>query len=1477
MNPRTGKKVANTFGKGMNLDLDKSLLNKDQYRYAENIRCVANNNATSGAITNIQSSKLVDLSFGANEKIIGTTAIRNIGVVFTFDTVTNKNRLYRIDFSNPLIPVKKNVLPGNPGRVVGLDVGVDMGINESSVLSIVGRFEDFDNIKVYWADGLSYMRSVNIAASNDIKNEIIDNVSTLDILPSTAFKRPSIYGIDSGLLNSGLIQYYYQLFNSSGSETAVSQPSPMVHLTESVIKQKSIDYLGTGLGDKYGKSANKSVKVEIGIPEGNKLSKIRLISVYYYNYAEVPVIHIVKELDLVESNSGSSIIIEDSGSGAIGELSVQEFASIGGYLFKPNYLESKDNILFAGNVKEDTWDMPNPGEPGYYDTRAYQFDINGYCHIKNGSVTNTYSSEVIGTVPTTHDSIHDEIYTVDKYSSLTDIYDANGNLGGSGVNVSYLFTNTYFVESYGDFWSNTPGITKPAGDAARFIDNRTARIGDVKREIDSVRIFKSDGTYCNSDITNFGLPVHEGPLNYANPYLSNNFKSYQRDEIYRFAAVFYDSKGRSTTAKWIADIRFPAGYVSNSEWNSSIFEMPEETDNLGYSDITMLKNQELLVKPLGLSFNFNNIPSNISRIEIVRAKRDLINKTILSQGVVQKVGTYHDSIGDSDLTPPIEGSIMPHPFIAMGYNYSSLGPVYEILETGYNSNDIAVPWTSDNKCCFFGFPNAIVWERSGADTTQFVGYDDFGGGRNVRYDFTKHALSPYRASNTDFLFINPETSFYGVDFTEQIRGITTNPTFETVDIIFPKSTPPTLLTARGDTGRSSYYGSPLHERLSFYGGGKWNPSSLYFGADINTKNRNNTTFFSLFGLFGMDMKNINPSFDHNLALDLCKVIPAPEKLDIYPPTLNDGINNITYPRGYVATGGAYVTSTGDQQASYRSGSGRVFSDAAAFDNGRPMCDIPPAYYTASIEGGLIGGTFKYFRRLFDVKNDSKTIKLLYQNSRNITNKTIETTSNPFGSDYTRRLFQADSFEYSGDTLPKTKAGLITPDRYVSNGGKQYLNLSYSLTIGDCRDFNGAKSEIDDVYTSSVLAISGTKASGHHGEGIIFSVNNENTIPHMLSIDTVRNEYSNSNYSTEHKRLDKMGMATLSTYIMNMKKMNSSIYGGSSIVDRQFTEYISTGYSINPEEATNVDVFGGDTFIGIFDYTITRSTEPMMGNAGMDSGLFVTEECLAAQAKHVGAMIPLESSINLHLVNSKSYVASSYNGDIEKNPGSYMPAGSYGGTYTSVQELPQYAYNSAYSAEPTALSYYPRLIGTESNKSFDCRVYSSEVKTNDELSDSWTKFKVANYIDVDSEFGRLTNLYKFNNKLFFWQDNSFGVLSVNERSLMKDNNLTELVLGTSGILTRFDYISTSNGFKYGIIGGISSSDNTLYWYDSDRAEIVAYRGSIGALSKLKGVQSILNDSKSTINEEGNNIPIIYDKKYNEIMISLYGIKDASTIE
>ena len=55
-----------------------------------------------------------------------------------------------------------------------------------------------------------------------------------------------------------------------------------------------------------------------------------------------------------------------------------------------------------------------------------------------------------------------------------------------------------------------------------------------------------------------------------------------------------------------------------------------------------------------------------------------------------------------------------------------------------------------------------------------------------------------------------------------------------------------------------------------------------------------------------------------------------------------------------------------------------------------------------------------------------------------------------------------------------------------------------------------------------------------------------------------------------------------------------------------------------------------------------------------------------------------------------------------------------------------------------------------------------------------------------------SLKVYDNKLYYWQEDSFGIASVNERSLVQDNNIGQLVLGTGDILARYDYISTNFG-------------------------------------------------------------------------------------
>jgi hypothetical protein len=125
--------------------------------------------------------------------------------------------------------------------------------------------------------------------------------------------------------------------------------------------------------------------------------------------------------------------------------------------------------------------------------------------------------------------------------------------------------------------------------------------------------------------------------------------------------------------------------------------------------------------------------------------------------------------------------------------------------------------------------------------------------------------------------------------------------------------------------------------------------------------------------------------------------------------------------------------------------------------------------------------------------------------------------------------------------------------------------------------------------------------------------------------------------------------------------------------------------------------------------------------------------------------------------------------------------------------------------------------TDSNN-HDCRIHYSQPKVNGQDPDPWYEFKPTNYIDLDTRYGILTGLKEFKDKLYFWQENAFGHLTVNEKAMVQSNTGSDIILGTSDVMQRYDYISTVYGmYKYQ--RAFTQSNNALYWWDSYNKELL----------------------------------------------------------
>ena len=353
---------------------------------------------------------------------------------------------------------------------------------------------------------------------------------------------------------------------------------------------------------------------------------------------------------------------------------------------------------------------------------------------------------------------------------------------------------------------------------------------------------------------------------------------------------------------------------------------------------------------------------------------------------------------------------------------------------------------------------------------------------------------------------------------------------------------------------------------------------------------------------------------------------------------------------------------------------------------------------------------------------------------------------------------------------------------------------------------------------------------------------------VINVPDVYNTYKGVNLTTNALTASNIKFNSYATVLLCNIKNNVIPYGGNTYIARSNSNYISTGI-VQLADVHKTECFGGDTYLGIYDHA--NSLMYTKNDSDRDNG----------QKRYVACYIPVESSVNVYLRNDKHFMqeAQGMNANVyyTTDPGTL-------GTKHS-QTKPMYAYNVGFSAKPTARTFVDKNIYAEDNQMNMTRITSSEVKTNNELTDSWTKFKFANYLDVDSQYGQVTNLKTFKNRLYFFQDSAVGVASVNDRSLIQDNNAGELVLGTGGVLTRFDYLVVSNGDSIINDKSITNSETTLYWFDFDKNTICSLGEGFNELSKVKSVQTYLNRLPLKAKE---NPVSFYDKKYNEVWFKIY---------
>lgn len=326
------------------------------------------------------------------------------------------------------------------------------------------------------------------------------------------------------------------------------------------------------------------------------------------------------------------------------------------------------------------------------------------------------------------------------------------------------------------------------------------------------------------------------------------------------------------------------------------------------------------------------------------------------------------------------------------------------------------------------------------------------------------------------------------------------------------------------------------------------------------------------------------------------------------------------------------------------------------------------------------------------------------------------------------------------------------------------------------------------------------------------------------------------------------------YVLVNYKANvyGSQYSGHTYEDRNYNVSIPCSGLITAEDIW-YDIENGDTFINYFDVSTL---------------LYDLSQGEAMDTSFESVYVPVESTINCDLRHDTDQQHFATNKGSTYWAFRQEYAGEHSMTYYDEsynQENDLYLYNTVYSCLGNA--QYSINLPTDSTieTEFDYMVKASNKKSNGELSDSWTKFGINEFIEVDSAHGPINALTNFNDRLIYFQDKAFGLLSVNDRSLISDQASAQLVLGTGGVLDRYTYASTHCGCQDKF--SVCTSKSGLYWYDRLINSIFRYSDTLTNLSKVKELQSYLNTS-DTIDDNDFSVISYSDVKNDEILFTFY---------
>lgn len=1388
----------NTFLKGMDTDTSDILIESSKYRFAENVRITTDKDGSNGEIHMIDGTDQIQISDNPafdGEKVLALTSIRDLCVAILYKP--GEPDTWRIvkwqkgstNFVNVFGPSEERIWELETQvierEVEGATTTETISIPIFKKLSTVLRWESDKNIKLYIADGIHEIMSINVYSNiysvlnhpqelhqEDVfKKAFTYNASDLPTLTASISD-------STGQLKPAMVQYCYRLYLQNGAASDISPLTAPIYLYKNA-------YQG------YDTVENSDKAIDLSITNINTTGDIyiQIYRITYVQNGKQPVVELIIDQKFV-----GNLQITDVGN-SIEDVSNAEFLSNIQTRLIPKIIESKGDILYLANVKDSVADTITGF--GDFDARSYStgntYNGNSIFSQTNGQYSaNNINFDNFSDLSKLGHNQFDGQHIDWDYDNWKEIYPNIINISGNDTNNGYYdnehcilatniqsalnddielnveFDSSYtssiaylyvicdydVVESANEenvLQHQTNQLIGSHGISSSY--NITPIIKDKVRsfiqEQDSIGSRYSESLQTYYKIKNIQLKgIWIGSFDSQNIYytIKNNSEEwyngigkyikwkyvktqdinpkYRSGEVYRFGIVLYDSAGRQSPVKWIADIQMP-DYYKGLLQPSSLQNDPEIYYNYH----------------IGLQF-FVDIPSDmgVSGYDIVRCQREEKDKYTLFQGIV---GATHKIYRDPY-------SFNPGFFTLDDVEINDSATVLDLQDNQYSQYEWHITQggytlIKDDKLLMFACPEYCY------NKTQVQ-------------DILKNKSNVISLQVVDRRDVN---SYYKEE-DESFSG------FKVLAAIGDMYNGYTRITSKLIDDSDKWVHSPVPYNYADYG---------------------NRSYQSVY-----DQSNSYPSTnngDRNL--------------------LNAGLGFKEYTK----------TENGNPVKALKITAGFINLQSRARVNWGDLVDsynIPQAQYSNEHKNVIF---FNWFGQL---NNPYDEEIYWHRNQRNLFESKKYSSISEIGFVTSR---DHDQFIKNGSLNVFDQITSVGNNSFINwSLGQLGKNITEEYQDGEpiinwlYRNWRTDQAEGDNFFPQAYSYYDYQQVSNWYDNLQWYPIGGgDDLILFLLSSENI------NRYNIE----DAINPTSPRIYIANVKQ-TAEPYNGYNETAILNSKYYSVGNHTKLPESndsiirTNIILTGGDTFFGHFKYNALHWWHNSIFNKQLNKMATIYD-------------VAIESDVNLRATfgtlfrNGVGYTDGEYkiqNKKIEGDVDGY------------VQEHDSYRYNSGYSCSTNII---PRISDNSTageTNIYDTRIFYSSEKKNNETIDSWLDIKQNNFLDVDTRFGELTDLKLFKDKLLFWQNNAAGIISTNERTLIQSMDDAQIILGDGSVLQRFDYITQIYGQKPNQYISCATN-NSLYWWDEERREILQYTDgfSVVPLGLTKTVRNYLTHEEPAV--------------------------------